>query len=64
MERKKKMRKYINKGLLVATIGTIVMLLSSGSSFARYYTGKLGPKPNSSVMKVAAGCDPPSSQIE
>ncbi len=64
MERKKKMRKYINKALLVTSIGTVAMLLSSGASFARYYTGKTGPKPNSTVMKVAAGCDPPSSQID
>lgn len=58
------MRKYINKGLLVATIGSITMLLSSESTFARKYIGKLGPKPNSTVMKVAAGCDPPSSQVD
>lgn len=58
------MRKYINKVLLIALITSLGLLLSSESLFARYYTGKGGPRPNSTVMKVAAGCDPPRSQID
>lgn len=58
------MRKYIDKVLLIASISSIGLLLSPETTQARYYTGKGGPKPNSNTMKVAAGCDPPRSQID
>ena len=40
-------------------------ILSIETATARFYTGHgKGPKPTNTVMKVAAGCDPPTSQID
>ena len=60
-----KMRNNIYKIFLVAGISSFCLLLGIETASARYYTGKgAGPKPTKSVMKVAAGCDPPTSQID
>jgi len=59
------MRKNINRIFLVASLSSFCLLLGLETASARYYTGKnAGPKPTKSVMKVAAGCDPPKSQID
>ncbi len=59
------MRKYINKIFFVASLSSFCLLLGMEPASARYYTGKgQGPKPTKTVMKVAAGCDPPISQID
>src|SRR5574343_276867 len=59
------MRKNINRIFLLASLSSFCLLLGLETASARYYTGKnSGPKPTKSVMKVAAGCDPPKSQID
>ncbi len=60
-----KMRKHINRIFILASLSSFCLLLGLESASARYYTGKsTGPKPTKSAMKVAAGCDPPKSQID
>lgn len=60
-----KMIKNTYKTLLIASLSGFCLLLNIETSSARFYTGPgKGPKPTKSVMKVAAGCDAPKSQID
>jgi hypothetical protein len=59
------MRKYINRLIIGTSILMICLLLGITTANARQYMGAgSGPKPKSTTMKVAAGCDPPRSQID
>lgn len=59
------MKKYKNNLFKTIGVSALVLCLGINTSEARYYTGKDGgPKPGRSVMKVAASCDPPKSQID
>lgn len=59
------MRKNIYKLFLLASLSSFCLLIGIETASARYYIGKgQGPKPTNTAMKVAAGCDPPTSQID
>jgi hypothetical protein len=63
MERKKKMKRHTQK--LSFLIGVFALVFGAESAMARYYTGPgSGPKPKRAEMRVAAGCDAPSSSID
>lgn len=66
MERNKKMRNKINRIFLTIAASVFCLLFGLETVSARYYTGKgKAPKATTnSAMKVAAGCDPPTSQID